>query len=155
MSTESNYNVVLDAIAAQIKSYFTTTVQQNVRVEVEQDPVLGLPDDGGRAIVVESMRRRPSPSQSMAAGKRLRSRFTVVISSVGFDMESFRAAANKRDDLIDKIEQAILADRSIGNLVANLEIMGGDFYRASAPGNTAPFASIAETILEMDVSAIS
>ena len=152
MATESNYSTLVDAIAAQLKAYSGLA---GVRVEIEQDPVLGLPDDGGRALVVESMRRRPSPGQSMAAGTRLRNRLTVVISSVGFDMESFRAAANKRDDLIDKVELAIMADRTIGARTVNLELMGGEFYRASAPGNAPPFASIGETLLEMDVSAIS
>jgi xanthine/CO dehydrogenase XdhC/CoxF family maturation factor len=153
MSTESNYSAVLDAIAQQMKDQFADAA--TVRVVVEQDPTLGLPDDGGRALVVESMRRRPSASQSMAAGKRLRNRFSVVITAIGFDMTSFREAANKRDDLIDKVEQAVMADRSIGNRVANLEIVGGEFYRASNPNNAPPFASMAETILEMDVSAIS
>lgn len=152
MSTETDYDGIVDAVAAQLKAF---SGLQGVRIEVEQDPVLGLPDDGGRAIGVESARRRPSEGQSMAAGTRLRNRFTVIISAVGFDMESFRAAARKRDGLIGQIELAILADRSIGNHVANLEIMGGEFYRASAPGNAGPFASVAETLLDMDVLATS
>lgn len=152
MSTETDYDGIVDAIAAQLKAF---SGLQGVRVEVEQDPTLGLPDDGGRALVVESQRRRPSVGQTMAAGKRLRNRFSVIISAIGFDMESYRAAARKRDGLIGQVELAILADRSITNKVTNLEIMGGDFYRASAPGHSGPFASIAETILEMDISAIS
>lgn len=152
MTTKSEYASIADAVADQLKAFAGL---DGVRVETEQDPVLGLPDDGGRALVVESLRRRPSPGQSMAAGKRLRSRFQVCISAVGYDLESFRAAAAKRDALIGQVELAVLADRTIGNRVSNLEIMGGDFYRASAPGNAGPFASIGETILEMDVSAIS
>lgn len=152
MTIESNYDEIADAVGEQLKQWPGLA---GVRVEVEQDPVLGLPDDGGRALVVESLRRRPSQGQSMAAGKRLRSRFSVVISAVGFDMASFRDAARKRDGLIGQVELCIMADRSIGGRVSNLEIEGGEFYRASAPGNTGPFASVAETILEMDVSTIS
>lgn len=151
MTTESNYRDVVRGIAAQLSA---SSLLTGVRVLIDQDPVFGLPDDGGRAIVVEPMRRRPSSGQSMAAGRRLRSRFSVVISAVGFDLTSYEAAAAKRDDMIDKIEQAIMTDRSISNTVANLEIQGGDFYRASVPGNSQAASAVAETILEMDVSSI-
>ena len=154
MSTESNYAAIVSALGDQLRA-FPALSALAVRVEVEQDPMFGLPDDGGRWIVVESMRRRPSLGQSMAAGTRLRSRFTVVISAAGFDMDSYQAAASKRDDIIDKIELAVMSDRSIGSRVTNLEIMGGEFYRVSQPGNAPPFAAVAETLLEMDVSAIS
>lgn len=152
MPTLSNYNGLVETTAAQLRNYSGLA---GVRVEEEQDPVLGLPDDGGRALVVEAMRRRPSPGQPSGAGKRLRNRFQIVITAVGFDMTSFKEAAKKRDDLIDQVEMAIMNDRSLGGSVVNLEIMGGEFYRASAPGNAAPFAAMGETILEMDVSAIS
>ena len=154
MTTESNYGEATDAIGEQLKAYFLAQ-SINVRVEVEQDPVFGLPDDGGRACVVEAMRRTPSVGQSMAAGRRLRSRFTAIVTAIGFDMESYQKAARKRDDVIEKIELGIMSDRSIGGRVVNLEIQGGEFYRASAPGNTGPFCSMGETLLEMDISAIS
>ena len=59
-------------------------------------------------------------------------------------MTSYRDASSKRDDLIDKVELAIMSDRSISGRAANLEIVGGDFYRATAPGSAGPFASIAD-----------
>lgn len=148
----ASYDEVVNALAEQLRSY---SGLEGVRVEVEIDEVQGLPDDGGRALIVESMNRRPSSGQPMSAGRRLRNRFSIIVTSVGFDMESFRAAAAKRDALLGQVELAVLDDRTIGGMVANLEIQGGEFYRARALGSPPLFAAVAETVLEMDLSAIS
>lgn len=154
MTTPIDYSGIVEAIGEQLKNYPGVSAL-GARVLVEQDPVFGLPDDGGRAIVVTANTRRASPGQPMSAGRRGRMRFIVAVWAIGFDAADYRSAAAKRDVLIAQVELGIMSDRSIGSRVSNLEIIGGDFLAATNPGSAPSFASMGETRLEMDVSAIS
>lgn len=154
--TAVNYSGIAKAIDEILQSD-SRVMDLNPRILIEEDPsfIYGLPDDGGRAVVILLEGRIPTSSQVMAAGTRTRYMVRVAVWSVGFSMNSFQEASEKRDEMLAQVELVLMANRTLNDTVAMQHLAGGQFLSASQQGNTPPFASMAETIIEAEVSAVN
>lgn len=144
-----------------ILSAFKTIIEADSRIEalgvkvyVEQDPVFGMPDDGGRAVVLLLNNRRMDPGQSMSAGKRTRYILRWSAWAACFDMNSYREAAIKRDEVLGILELILMANRTIDGLVTASQLSGGEFM-SSRNADESAFVAMAETVMESEVSAIN
>lgn len=142
-------------IRTQIKSILEgDAALAGTRIYIEEEPQFGL-SDVQKAIAVFTDRRTAPPSeQSLAAGKRTRYYLRTLFVVLFFDTASFDAACTGRDDLLGALELVLMANRTLGGLVATSWLEGGAFYS----GRTAqgyPFVSVAELDMTSEVSAIN
>ncbi len=105
---------------------------QGVTVEVEADPPANIEKAPWVGIFLNSW--ESSSRQVIAAGtaKRILVEFELVC--VGADMEEFRTAAKRRDDLMGNVQLALLSDVTFGGTVELREMTGGEFDNANAEG---------------------
>lgn len=147
-----DYTGILQAFAEIIKA--DVRIVDGVQVLVEQNPVMGQGDDGGRAIVLMRNSRRLDAGQAMAAGKRTRYIFSWSAWVSCFDMNSYEEACKKCDDLLGILEQVLMDNRTITGKVTASQLGGGDFLSSRSADESA-FVAMAETRIESEVSVIN
>jgi len=116
-----NYFVIEQAIetalrAASDLSGATITLEEDVELAVEQVPWIGI-----------YLASRQDAGGPIAAGKQQRFRVRFEVWCFEHDTESLTAASRKRDDLMGKVEIALLNDPTLGSTVALARITGGEF----------------------------
>ncbi len=141
-------------ILSSLKTIFEADSRTSTaRVYVEEDPQFGMAD-AGRAIVLTLVSRAPFAGQSIAAGKRTRYLARIGVWSIGFDVESFNAACQKRDALLAQVELVLMDNRTISGKVTASQLEGGEFMSVRNPGENV-FCAGAETAVSAEVAAIN
>ena len=124
-----------------------------VRIYIEQEPEIGLPD-AGLALAIFALSRSATSSQPAAAGKQTIYNLRTAIWTFSFNMESYEAACNSRDGLLGVLELVLMENRTISNKVASSWLEGGEIFSARHP-DTGIFVAAAETILVSEVRAVN
>lgn len=105
-----------------------------------------------RPMVLISLDRRDAvEGQPLAAGTR--TRYTVRFSLWCYQFAlKLKDASEMRDDLIGKVEVALMKNRTLDNSVHYMQLEGGEFESGPAPGIQG-FVSAGEIILTAEVTA--
>lgn len=123
-----------------------------VQVTVEGNPPL----DSGPWIAIYLTRREAPEGQPLAVGTRTRMRLRVSIWCWQFSLESSEEASRLRDDLISKVEIALMGNRTINDKVAYLFLEGGQFMNDQLQNDTLNgWVSGGEIALTMEAVAIT
>jgi len=107
------------------------TTLQGVQITVEDDFEL----DTGAWVAIYLDRRDPTEGQSLSAGTRTRYNLYFSIWCWQYSLESTSQAARFRDDLIGKVEIALMKNRTLNNKVSHMWIEGGEMPSARLPGS--------------------
>lgn len=146
------YQTVLDNLRTILKADARTA---NCDVFLEQDPQFGVSDSPQGALCIVLNRRSPSALQPFAAGTRQRYELSFSVWVVGFSAETFKKAAEVRDDLLGKVELVLMANRTINNAVEAMQLEGGDFINARNENQPYVFCALAEIAVRATVNAIN
>lgn len=123
-----DYFALTEAVETQIDNNVS-----NVKTMVEREITFGM--DTARAVGIYLMSRNaPADMQRLAAGTRTDFLVTFTVRCFGFDIESIRAASERRDDLIGDVENALMTDREIQGQAIKSWLEGGDFFLAEESG---------------------
>lgn len=124
-----DYDDIEDQIASVIQAGSGLAVSDGVKVLIEEEfsQVVGGMDNG-KLVIVYLDDRIPSAGQPIAAGQRARMQigFSILVAALAVD--SFRAAAALRTDLVGRVEIALLSNPKLNNRVASSWLLGGEFY---------------------------
>jgi hypothetical protein len=144
-----DYYGLEQAIKTRLEAYAPLA---GVRVLIEE-PMQSALADTGNIVCVYLESRVPHGSQFLANGEQTRFliRFSIWVAS--FHMEGMAAALEARDDLIGKVELALMADRTLGSNVDTSWLEGGELFALAGQGF--PFTAGGEIILIADKSAVS
>lgn len=115
---------------------------EDVRIEIETDVEMA-PDGGGAVYVYLDRRDAPASEQRLAAGTRTDFLLRFALWCLDCDFESVAAASRRRDDLLGKVEVALMRDRSLNGTVDASWLEGGEFLTMQEQG----FISGGEIIL--------
>lgn len=126
----------------------------DARIYVEEEPQIGLSDNGTAIAIFAERRAAPPPEQVISAGKRTRYYWQVTLWVVAFNLESYRAACEQRNALLGQLELVLMADRSIGGLAESSWLEGGEMFSARDANNTI-YTAVAQVLLTVNVSAIN
>lgn len=121
---------------------------EGVAIHVEEEPQMGLADNGG-AIAIFMENRTATEAQPLKAGLATRFRLRISIWVVFFNLESFRAARQGRDNLLGLVEAVLMDNRTINDKVDFLWLEGGEMMSARDPGNSV-FVSAAECVVAIE-----
>lgn len=116
-------------------------------VEIESEIDFGAEDVPIAFIYLES-RTAPDGAQRLAAGTRTDFRLQFSIWCGHFSLESLEKAAEFRDDLIGKVEVALMKNRTLNNKVRTLWLTGGEFFLAR--DQESGFYSLGEVAFTVD-----
>jgi hypothetical protein len=144
----ANFQAALDAIKTLLEANIT-----GLTVFVEQDPVFGL-SDMGKAVVVLLRNRTLSGNQGMAAGKTNRWSVFIQLWVTGFSAESYKKAAEIRDELLGEVELVLMQNRTLSGTVGQLQLEGGVFQNAQNDSMSA-FGALAELMLKAEITAVN
>jgi hypothetical protein len=144
----ANFQAALDAIKTLLEANIT-----GLTVFVEQDPVFGL-SDMGKAVVVLLRNRTLSGNQGMAAGKTNRWSVFIQLWVTGFSAESYKKAAEIRDELLGEVELVLMQNRTLSGTVGQLQLEGGVFQNAQNDSMSA-FGASAELMLKAEITAVN
>lgn len=105
---------------------------EGTTVEVEADPPANIEKAPWVGVFLTSW--ESSGRQVLAAGtaKRILVEFELVC--IAADLEEFRTAAKRRDELMGNVQLALLSDVTLGGTVELRDMTGGDFENANADG---------------------
>ena len=117
------------------------TVEDELLFGAERTPWVGIFLD-----------RRDPGEQSLSAGTRTRYNIRLSIWCWEYSMESISKAIQLRDDLVGKVEVALMKQRTLNDTVTKSWIEGGELPSARVPDNNG-FVSGGEIILIADASA--
>lgn len=115
------------------------------RIYIERPLLL----EGPAVFIYRDRRDAPEEIQRISQGRRIDMFLNVSLWVMEFDFDSVEAATRRCDDLLGKVETAILADRTFGGTVAYHWITGGEFISGEDNG----FYSAAEIALTAKVHA--
>lgn len=124
-----DYDAIQDNVAAAIAAGSGLTSADGVQVLIEEEfsQVVGAIDNG-KIVIVYLDDRVTTAGQPLAAGQRTRMDIGFSILVAGVAINSFRAAAAIRTDLISKVEIALMNDRKLNDSVASSWLLGGEFF---------------------------
>lgn len=122
---------------------------QAVTVSIEDE--LNL-IEGPAVIIYLDARTTPIDRQSIAAGRRLRMTVELTLLCIDRSFESIADACRHRDDLIGRVEIALMKYRDLEGLVTQTWFEGGRFSNAY-DDKSSGFASAGEVRLMLDVTA--
>jgi len=121
----------------------TVTVEAELMFGAEAAPWVGIYLD---------RRDAPADMQGIGAGISTRMLCRFSIWCWAFTLESIEEAIHKRDDILGKVEVALMKNRTITNNVSTSWLEGGEMPSGRIPGNTG-FMSGGEVVLVADVKA--
>lgn len=85
-------------------------------------------------------RDAPENRQTLSGGTRTKFLINFSIWCFAYHMSELKEAMRRRDDLIGKVEIALMKNRSLGGVVDGSWITGGEFANASQEGSASLFA---------------
>lgn len=137
-----DYFAIEEAVQTTLAGYNGLKTSDGVKVLVEEDflHVAGGMDNG-KVVIVYLDDRAATPGQPLAAGQRTRFAVGFSIWVFAVSAESFKKAAELRDDLVGLVEVALMTNRTLSNGVAFLYLGGGEFMSARRPSNGAFLAA--------------
>lgn len=144
-----DYSTIEDAIETVLKADANLA---GVTYLVEEELVMGTGDIVG--IYLED-RNAPEAMQSVSAGKRTRFliRFSVWCWHFGI-AKNKRTVMKKRDDLLGKVEIALMGNRNLNNTVNTSWLEGGEFESGKDEAGR-QFMSGGQIILTADATAVA
>lgn len=122
----------------------------DINIGIEQE-VVAEPKD--TVLIYLEGRSAPADLQTLAAGTSTRFLVELSVWCYAYSIESVEIAARRRDDLVGKVELALMRKRDLFNRVNALWLDGGDFDTANIAGETPGFMSGAEIKVVVDVKA--
>lgn len=127
----------------------TASDLSGVRVYIEQDLVWAA--ESAPAVYIYLTRRdAPASEQRIAAGRRTDWILAMSLWCVEWHLESTEQAAEARDSLIERVEVALMGNRSLDDTCDRSWLEGGEFV--SGMGNVG-FLSAGEILLRAKVFA--
>lgn len=123
-----------------------------VAVGIEEE----VPFREASALCVEiyaTRRDAPAEMQPIRAGKTTRFLLRLSIWCWAYSLESVSKACQLRDDLMGKVEIALMGDHGLGATVNSSWQEGGEFETKASPGAQSGFGMGGEIILVADVRA--
>ena len=138
---EQEIKTVLEADAAL--AGVTVTIEEELMFGSESTPWIGVYLD---------RRDAPPALQRLGAGQSTRFLLRFPLWCWEYHLESITKAIQRRDDLVGKIEVALMKNRTLSGKVATSWLEGGELPSARLP-EQAGFVSGAEVILVAEVSA--
>ncbi len=123
----ADYFAVLEAIEAQLKADEDLA---EATILVEEDLSF---QPGDTVIIYLERREAPANQQGLSAGKRTRFLVTFSVWCYHFALDT-RPAMKKRDDLIGRVEVALMRDRTYRGSVESSYIDGGNFASGRTEG---------------------
>lgn len=130
---------------------------EGCRVYVEAEPQLGLSDTRTAIAVFLDRRSAAAVEQVAAAGRRTRYALTCTLWVLAFDMEDYRRACDKRDEVLGILELLLMQNRDLStdgvSLIDHMELEGGELFSARDARDSV-FTAVAELVLTLEVSAI-
>lgn len=115
------------------------------RVYIERPLTL----EGPSIFIYRERRDAPAEEQRISQGRRVDYDFSVTVWCLEVDFDSVEKASRRCDNLLGKVELALLNDRTLGGTVAYHWITGGEFTSGEDNG----FFSAAEIALTARVHA--
>lgn len=142
-----DYYALEEAIRTQLK---TTATLADTTILIEEEVMM---QPGNVVVIYLDRRDAPADEQVISAGRRTRFniKFTIACYHSGLDKS---VVMEQRDDLLGKVELALMADNTFSNSVDASWIEGGDFENARNQGGTAGFVSVGTIELIAQVSAV-
>lgn len=123
---------------------------EGVQVTVEDD----APLDSGPWVSVVLVNRSTPMGQPLAGGTRTRFNVRFSLWCWQFSLESTGVASKLRDDLVGKVEIALMANRTLNNKVASSWLEGGDMMSERVQNdNISGYIAGGEVILIADITA--
>lgn len=120
-------------IAKQIQSVLQNDATlSGVLVTVEKDVLLGF--ENTPWVNIRAARRDPTPEQPIRAGQLQKYWITYVCECWESSLEGPERAAQLRDDLIGKVEVALMGNRTLNDTVESLILDGGEFMLGEESG---------------------
>lgn len=118
-----------------------------VRIDIETEVSTY---EGPTVIIFLDDRVAPDDLQSLSAGQKTRMYVTFTLICAAPNYETLRAAAQARDDLIGRVEVALMNNRTLNNRVRTSWLDGGLFDNAK--DEQGGFVSAGEVRLIVDVT---
>ncbi len=122
-----------------------------VTVLVEEMPELAA--DMSPFISIFLDRREVPSGQPIAGGTRQRMLLKLSVWCYVVEIESVEAACKKRDDLVGKVEVALMNNRTINDSINHMMIDGGEFDNVSI--QSVGLAMGGSVVVLLDVTAVS
>lgn len=144
-----DYNAVVDALKLHLESD-TDMRALNVYVGIELD-VDTIFERLPSVVLYFDRREAPEEIQGLYAGQQTRYLLYFSVWAWHGSLESIEQAARFRNDLLSKLELALMRDRTLGGAVDKLWYEGGTML--SAERDEGDFVMGAETIVVVDVTA--
>lgn len=121
-------------IARQIKAVLEADAAlAGTLVTIEKDVLLGFERTPWANI--RAVRRAPTAEQPIFAGKITKYHVTYAVECWESSLEGPEVAARLRDDLIGKVEIALMGNRTLNNSVEMLVLDGGEFMLGEQDGH--------------------
>lgn len=98
---------------------------EGVRVEIEKQIDFGVDSDA--VFIYLDRRDAPAEEQRLSAGTRTDFLLTFSLWCLAFHLDSVAAASELRDDLLGRVEVALMRDRTFGGLAGTAWLEGGEF----------------------------
>jgi hypothetical protein len=149
-SPSIDYWAIREGISETIRSHPDLA---NLRVYLEQ-PDMPSPEDLPAVLISMVERESPAALQQIAAGKTAWHRCIFSVWVFHYSTDTLAEAVRLRDAMIARVEDALLADRSLGGrLQRSLELEAGAVISGSSAKGTG-FAAAIETLVAVQVRAM-
>lgn len=123
-----------------------------VQVTIEDEPPL----DSGPWVAVYLESRTPTVGQSMSAGTRTRFQLRMTVWCWQFSIESTARAAQLRDELVGKVEIALMKNRTLNDKVGSIWLDGGQLLSEQIKSDSiSGFIAGGEIVVLAEVVAIT
>lgn len=130
----------------------TDTELLGVQITIEDEPPL----DSGPWVAVYLESRTPTPGQSMSAGTRTRYQLRMSVWCWQFSIESTGRAAQLRDELVGKVEIALMKNRTLNDKVGSIWLDGGQLLSEQIKSDSiSGFIAGGEVVVLAEVVAIT
>lgn len=130
----------------------TDTELFGVQITVEDEPPL----DSGPWVAVYLENRTPTSGQSISAGTRTRFQLRMSVWCWQFSIESTGRAAQLRDELVGKVEIALMKNRTLNDKVGSIWLDGGQLLSEQIKSDSiSGFIAGGEIIVLAEVVAIT
>lgn len=142
-----DYYDIANEIAEVLKADST---MDGVQVTVEDD----APLDSGPWVSIGIVNRSTPPSQPLAAGTKTRFQIRIGVWCWQFSLESTGVASRLRDDLVGKVEIALMKNRTLNNKVSFSWLEGGDMMSERIQNdNMSGFIAGGEIVMVAEITA--
>tara|TARA_Y100000310_G_scaffold171492_2_gene171696 strand:+ start:8951 stop:9394 length:444 start_codon:yes stop_codon:yes gene_type:complete len=142
-----DYYAIEESIATQLRDDATLS---GVTVDVEKEPEF---TEDKMVIVYCISREAPDDLQSLSAGLRTRFYVTFVAVCIAAALD-LKDAMEARDDLLGKVEVALMQDRTFDNAQVKTSWIGGGDFDNARDGDEGLFNAAAEIEIVVDATAI-